>query len=62
MKLTIIIPCYNFEKYVKTCVDSILNQKLNFDFEVLIHDDQSTDKTFEVIKQLYSNKSNIIIS
>ena len=59
MKLTIIIPCYNFEKYVKTCVDSILNQKLNFDFEVLIHDDQSTDKTFEVIKQLYSNKSNI---
>ena len=62
MKLSIIIPCYNFEKYVKTCVDSILNQKLNFDFEVLIHDDQSTDKTFEVIKQLYSNKSNIIIS
>ena len=62
MKLSIIIPCYNFEKYVKTCVDSILNQKLNFDFEVLIHDDQSTDKTFEIIKELYSNIPGIKIT
>ena len=62
MKLSIIIPCYNFEKYVKTCVDSILNQKLNFDFEVLIHDDQSTDKTYEIIKELYSNIPGIKIT
>ena len=62
MKLSIIIPCYNFEKYVKTCVDSILNQKINFDFEVLIHDDQSIDKTFEIIKELYSNIPGIKIT
>jgi len=62
MKLSIIIPCYNFEKYVKTCVDSILNQKINFDFEVLIHDDQSIDKTFEIIKEFYSNIPGIKIT
>jgi glycosyltransferase involved in cell wall biosynthesis len=61
-KLTIIIPCYNFEKYIQTCIESILNQKLNFSYEILIHDDKSTDKTFEIIQNLYSNKSNIKIT
>ncbi len=61
MKLTIVIPCHNFEKYITTCVDSVLNQKINFDFEILIRDDQSKDKTFEILKQFYSNIPNIKI-
>lgn len=40
--ITIIIPVYNVEKYLKRCLDSILSQKES-DFEVLLVDDGSTD-------------------
>lgn len=62
IKLTVIIPCYNFEKYVQTCINSILNQKINFNYEILIHDDKSTDNTFEIIKENYSFEEKIKIT
>lgn len=49
-RLSIIIPAYNLEDYIETCLDSIFSQDLNErDFEVIIVNDGSTDKTEEVI-------------
>lgn len=51
---------YNHEKYIAEAIDSFLMQKTNFKFEVLIHDDASTDRTSEIIKQYESKYSNLI--
>jgi len=48
MKISIIVPAYNTEKYIKRCVDSILNQIFE-DFELIIIDDGSTDNTSKII-------------
>ena len=52
MKLSIIIPVYNVEHYVKKCIDSIYSQDVDMsEFEVVFVDDGSTDGTREVIRE-----------
>jgi glycosyltransferase involved in cell wall biosynthesis len=50
MKLTIIVLAYNVEKYIREALDSILIQKVNFSYEILIGNDGSTDSTVEILK------------
>ena len=52
--VSICIPTYNGERYLKECLDSVRSQSFS-DFEVLIVDDQSSDKTLE-IAQDYANQ------
>ncbi len=52
MKLSVIIPCYNFENYIEQSVMSALFQKTNFDFEILVGDDKSSDRSVENILRL----------
>ena len=40
---------YNHAPYIKQCLDGFLMQRTNFAFEVLVHDDCSTDGTTEII-------------
>lgn len=47
--VTVMTPCYNGEKYIKTFMDSILKQTYP-EIEVIIIDDGSTDKTEEIVK------------
>ena len=47
MKLSIIVPVYNVEKYLEECVDSLLNQTLQ-DLEIFLVDDGSTDRSGEI--------------
>ena len=47
-KISIIIPVYNAEKYIKRCLDSILNQSFK-DFEIILVDDGSIDGTSEIV-------------
>lgn len=54
--ISIIVPSFNEEKHIARCLDSILDQTFT-DFEVLCVDDNSTDNTFEIIKE-YSKKDN----
>lgn len=41
---------YNHEKYIADAIEGIIMQKTNFKFEILLHDDASTDKTADIIK------------
>lgn len=62
MKLSIIIPVYNTEKYIEKCIRSIEKQDINSDeYEVLIINDGSSDKSTDIIKQLQKEYLNIEI-
>ncbi len=52
--VSICCTAYNHEKYINDCLDGFLMQKTNFEFEILIHDDASTDKTQAIIKSYES--------
>ena len=51
---------YNHEKYIADAIESFLMQECNFDFEILIHDDASTDKTPDIIRQYEMKYPNVI--
>lgn len=48
--LTIVVPVYNTEKYIKRCLDSLDNKEINDKIEVLIVSDGSKDKSIEIAK------------
>ena len=49
---------YNHEKFIHTAIDSILMQKTNFTFEIVVGDDCSTDKTQEILLNYKKNNPN----
>ena len=51
MKVSIICTNYNKGDWVREAMDSFLNQKTNFDFEIIIIDDASTDHSYEIIQE-----------
>lgn len=52
IKVSVIILTYNHEKYIKKAIESVLMQKTTFDYEVIIADDFSTDRTKEIIQDI----------
>ena len=56
--ISVIVPTYNLEYYIAETLDSILAQSFT-DFEVLVIDDHSTDKTVEIVQQYQSKDSRI---
>lgn len=58
--VSIICNAYNHEKYIRDALESFLMQKTNFKFEVLVHDDASTDKTAEIIREYEEKYPEII--
>ena len=59
---TVSIKClaYNHEKYIEKALDSFLMQKTNFPFEIVVHDDASTDNTTNIIRQYENMFPNIV--
>lgn len=51
---------YNHAPYIKDALDSFLMQETDFDFEILIHDDASTDGTQEIIKEYEKKYPDVI--
>lgn len=55
---------YNHKNYISQALDSFIKQKTSFDFEIVVHDDCSTDGTIEILKEYqkkYPSKIKIII-
>lgn len=62
IRLSIIVPVYNVEKYIHPCFESIFKQGLDEnDFEVIIVNDGSTDNSMEMISDIISQHNNIRI-
>ncbi|MGX9985362.1 glycosyltransferase family 2 protein [Soonwooa purpurea] len=53
---------FNHAPYIRECLDGFLMQQCDFEFEVLIHDDASTDGTQEIIKEYQEKYPDIIKS
>ena len=51
MDISVYMPVYNGEKFIKRCIDSVLSQEFNGTFEFIIVDDGSEDNTVELIKE-----------
>jgi len=67
-QISVVLPVYNEEKYIRECIGSILNQTYN-NFELIIVDDASTDRSMEIINtfndpriKLFCNKKNLGIA
>lgn len=65
MKLSIIVPVYNVENYLEKCIESLINQNLNFKHEIILVNDGSTDNSEKIIEKylkhekiVYVNKKN----
>ena len=57
-KVSVIIPVYNVEEYLRECLDSVVNQTLK-EIEIICVDDGSTDNSLEILKE-YAKKDNRI--
>lgn len=60
-KISVIVPVYNTQDYLKECIDSVLNQSLT-DFELICIDDGSTDGSLEILKDYENDPKVHIIS
>ena len=60
IKYSFIVPVYNTEKYLKKCLDSLVNQTYK-DFEIIVVNDGSTDKSSSIISKYQKKYKNIIV-
>lgn len=59
-QISFIVPCYNYARYLPDCLNSILQQEGDFDFEIIVIDDASTDNTTEVIRSFTDGRIRFI--
>ena len=59
-KVSVLCATYNHEEYLRQTLDSFVNQKTDFPFEVLVNDDASTDGTGDIIREYAAKYPEII--
>jgi len=59
-KVSVIIPVYNSEKYLRECLDSVVNQSLR-EIEIICIDDGSTDKSVDILEEYRKIDKRILI-
>jgi glycosyltransferase involved in cell wall biosynthesis len=57
--VSVLIITYNHEDYIAQTLDSVLNQQTNFDFEVVVGDDCSKDRTVEILNAYAQRHTNV---
>lgn len=60
VKISVIVPIYNVENYLKECLESIINQSF-IDFEIICVNDGSSDNSYDIIKEFEKKDSRIKI-
>ena len=60
IKVSVIIPIYNGEKYIKRCIEALLCQSL-YDIEIIIVNDGSKDKSSEIAHEMAKTDNRIIV-
>ena len=58
--VTVFCTAYNHEKYIRQCLDGFVMQKTTFKYEVIVHEDASTDHTADIIKEYEKKYPEII--
>lgn len=58
-KVSVIIPMYNNEKFIRECLNSVINQTYN-NLEIIIIDDASKDKSVKIVKEIDDKRIKII--
>lgn len=61
IKVSICCITYNQENYISEALESFVHQKIDFPYEIIIHDDASTDRTKDIIKKYQKKYPDIII-
>ena len=62
MLLSFIIPVYNTEEYLESCIQSLLEQDISQDeYEIICINDGSSDRSLEILKHFSQNYKNIIV-
>lgn len=59
MRFSVLVPVYNVEEYLRTCIESVLKQDFN-DYELILVDDGSTDNSGKICDEYSSAYSNVI--
>lgn len=63
VKVTVLVVTYNHEPYIRKALESVVCQKTDFEYEIIVHDDVSNDGTTEIIREyerLYRNVTAVI--
>jgi glycosyltransferase involved in cell wall biosynthesis len=61
LRLTIVVLSYNHAPFIRQALESFIAQKTNFDYQIIIADDESTDGTVEIIREYEKRYKNLII-
>lgn len=60
IKVSVSCCVFNHERYLRKCLQSLISQKTNFKYEIIVHDDASIDKSVDIIKEFQKNYPDII--
>ena len=60
LKVSVCVVTYNQEKYIRQCLQSIVNQETDFDFEVIVADDCSTDGTRAIVQEFVGRYPEVV--
>ena len=58
--VSVVCLAYNHEDYIRDCLEGFISQKTDFKFEVIVHDDASTDRTADIIREYEERYPDII--
>lgn len=61
-EVTILCFTFNHAPYIRRTLDSFVNQKTDFDYEIIVHDDASTDGTQEIIKEFADKYPDLFVT
>lgn len=57
--VSVLCPTYNHEAFIGDAIEGVLSQKTEFKYELIIHEDASTDRTAEIVKEYVPSRGKV---